>query len=136
MLKQAGLLGVAFFILSSAANAQDAANADNSIQLDPIYIDLGQSKIEAEKSGRAYTVITGEQLEQSQTRYVADALRQVPGFAVSRSGSYGGVTQVRVRGAEAHQELIVQSQVLGRRRSDAHDTLALVFAREPGLARG
>lgn len=107
MLKQAGLVGAAFLILGSAAKAQEATSADSSIQLDPIYIDLGQSKIEAEKSGRAYTVITGEQLEQSQTRYVADALRQVPGFAVSRTGSYGGVTQVRVRGAEGNHLLVM-----------------------------
>ncbi|MEP7452281.1 TonB-dependent receptor [Phyllobacterium sp. SB3] len=107
MLKQAGLVGAAFLILGGAAKAQETTSADGSIQLDPIYIDLGQSKIEAEKSGRAYTVITGEQLEQNQTRYVADALRQVPGFAVSRTGSYGGVTQVRVRGAEGNHLLVM-----------------------------
>ncbi len=107
MFKQTGIFGTAFLVFTSFAQAQDAISADGSIQLDPIYIDLGQSKIEAEKSGRAYTVITGEQLEQSQTRYVADALRQVPGFAVSRTGSYGGLTQVRVRGAESNHLLVM-----------------------------
>jgi vitamin B12 transporter len=107
MLKQAGLAWTLFLICGSVAAAQEATGADGSIQLDPVYIDLGQSKIEAEKSGRAYTVITGEQLEQNQTRYIADALRQVPGFAVSRTGSYGGATQVRVRGAEGNHLLVM-----------------------------
>lgn len=107
MLKQAGLATSALFIFAGMAGAQEATGADGSIQLDPITINLGQSQIDAQKSGRAYTVITGEQLEQNQTRYVADALRQVPGFAVSRAGSYGGLTQVRVRGAEANHLLVM-----------------------------
>ena len=37
----------------------------------------------------------------------ADALRLVPGFSVSRTGASGGLTQVRVRGAEGNQVLVV-----------------------------
>ena len=37
----------------------------------------------------------------------ADQLRAVPGVAVSRSGSVGGLTQVRLRGAEANHTLVL-----------------------------
>ncbi|MGE0283375.1 MAG: TonB-dependent receptor plug domain-containing protein, partial [Rhizobiaceae bacterium] len=93
------MAGVVSLALGGSVAAQE-------IQLDPIII-LGETEVEAENTGKAYTVITGEQLQQNQVRYVADALRQVPGFAVSRTGSYGGLTQVRVRGAEANHLLVM-----------------------------
>ena len=57
--------------------------------------------------GSASTVITGEELERRQIRHAADALRTVPGLAVSRSGGVGSQTQVRVRGAEANQLKVI-----------------------------
>ncbi|MGB3627246.1 MAG: TonB-dependent receptor [Henriciella sp.] len=41
------------------------------------------------------------------TPYIADELRAVPGVAVSRSGNVGGLTQVRLRGAEANHTLVL-----------------------------
>ncbi|MBL8581853.1 MAG: TonB-dependent receptor [Rhizobiaceae bacterium] len=79
----------------------------STINLDQILVTDGLTPVEQEKSGRAFTVLTGQQLQQNQVRYVADALRLVPGFSVSRSGSYGGLTQVRVRGAEANHLLVM-----------------------------
>jgi vitamin B12 transporter len=101
----AGALALA---LAAGAEAQEAATDANDVgQLDEILVTEGLTPVEQEKSGRAFTVISGKELEQNQVRYVADALRLVPGFAVSRSGSFGGVTQVRVRGAEANQLLVM-----------------------------
>ena len=53
------------------------------------------------------TLITGEQLQERQTRIVSDVLRDVPGLAVSRVGGIGGQTQVRVRGSEANHVLVL-----------------------------
>ncbi|MCG8494188.1 MAG: TonB-dependent receptor, partial [Sneathiellales bacterium] len=77
------------------------------VKLDEIVVSAGRTPVEAEKVGRAYTVITAEELEKKQTRYVADVLRQVPGLAVSRTGSFGGLTQVRVRGSEGNHVLVL-----------------------------
>lgn len=101
----AGALVLAF---ASAASGQEAGTDDENVTvLDPILVTDGLTPVEQEKSGRAFTVITGEQLEKNQVRYVADALRYVPGFSVSRTGSFGGQTQVRVRGAEANHLLVM-----------------------------
>lgn len=101
----AGALALA---LTGGADAQEPADQRNKVTtLDKILVTDGRTPIEQRKSGRAFTVITGEQLERNQVRYVADALRQVPGFAVSRTGSFGGFTQVRVRGAEANHLLVM-----------------------------
>ncbi|TIO05976.1 TonB-dependent receptor [Mesorhizobium sp.] len=100
----AGSLALA---LTGVADAQEQADQGKATMLDRILVTDGRTPIEQENSGRAFTVISGEQLEKNQVRYVADALRQVPGFAVSRSGSFGGLTQVRVRGAEANHLLVM-----------------------------
>ena len=39
--------------------------------------------------------------------YLADLLRDVPGFSVSQSGGIGAQTQIRVRGAEANHMLVL-----------------------------
>jgi len=75
--------------------------------LDDLVVTAGLLPIESEKLGRAHTVLTGADLEKNQYRYVADALRTVPGLAVSRTGSFGGLTQVRVRGSEANHVLVL-----------------------------
>ena len=100
----AGALALA---LTGIAEAQEEAENSKTTRLERLLVTDGRTPVEQEKSGRAFTVITGEQLEQRQVRYVADALRQVPGFAVSRTGTTGGFTQVRVRGAEGNHLLVM-----------------------------
>lgn len=49
-------------------------------------------------------IITAEQLEQRQTRDIADVLRDVPGVAVA---GVAGQTQIRLRGSEANHVLVL-----------------------------
>jgi vitamin B12 transporter len=60
-----------------------------------------------EKIGSAVTVVTGEQLRAQQVRHAADALRSLPGVAVSRTASPSSFTQVRIRGAEGNHTLVL-----------------------------
>lgn len=100
--------GAVALALTGAVEAQEnEPDSENVTLLDRILVTDGLTPVEQGKSGRAFTVITGEQLEKNQIRYVADALRYVPGFSVSRTGSYGGQTQVRVRGAEGNHLLVM-----------------------------
>lgn len=52
----------------------------------------------------SFTVITAQQLEQRQTRDIADVLRDVPGVAVA---GVPGQTQIRLRGSEANHVLVL-----------------------------
>ncbi|QYM72101.1 TonB-dependent receptor [Pseudochrobactrum sp. Wa41.01b-1] len=120
------VLGTALtvFSLGNAALAQE--KKQEPVQLKEILVTAGRTPIEEGKTGRAVTVITGKQLEQNQVRYVADALRMVPGFAVSRSGSKGGMTNIRVRGAEANHLLVMVDGVeMNAASGDAYDFGAL-----------
>ena len=100
------ILGTALTAFSFGS-AQAEEKKSEPVQLKEIIVTAGRTPIEEGKTGRAVTVITGKQLEQNQVRYVADALRMVPGFAVSRSGTKGGMTNIRVRGADTKHLLVM-----------------------------
>ena len=58
-------------------------------------------------AGSSVSVIDRKQIEARQSVFAVDLLQDVPGFAVSRSGGIGSQTQVRVRGGEANQVLVL-----------------------------
>lgn len=56
--------------------------------------------------GSSVTVLSNQDLQDRQTRVLSDALRDVPGVAVNRSGAVGDLTEVRIRGSESNQVLV------------------------------
>ena len=56
---------------------------------------------------RPPTVLTDDDIDARHAQHAADALRGLPGFALSRAGNRGGTTQARLRGAEANHVLTV-----------------------------
>jgi len=93
-----------------AGSAMPASAQQGPVELEGIVIEggtLSGEPADAATLGSATTVITGEELERRQIRHAGDALRTVPGVAVSRSGGVGSQTQVRVRGAEANQLKVI-----------------------------
>jgi vitamin B12 transporter len=57
--------------------------------------------------GSAFTVIRGEEIQRAGPSGVVEALRSVPGIGVVESGGPGGVTTLRIRGAEARHTLVL-----------------------------
>ena len=57
--------------------------------------------------GQAVTTLTRADIDRRQTTVLADLLATTPGVTVTRNGSIGGLTGVRIRGAEADQTLVV-----------------------------
>ncbi|MDB2438673.1 TonB-dependent receptor [Hellea sp.] len=53
------------------------------------------------------SVISETEIAARSQQYVSDLLRTLPGVAVNSSGPAGGLTQIRVRGAEANQVLVL-----------------------------
>lgn len=81
--------------------------AQEPLDLGTLVLSGGLTPIPGSAFGRASTVITAEELAAQNERYVADVLRTVPGLAVSRTGSFGGLTQVRIRGHEGNHTLVL-----------------------------
>ncbi len=95
-------------LLSASALALNTspAFADEARVLDPVEV-TGLRPVEADRATVSVTVLTGEDLAIRLSPNPADQLRAVPGAAISRSGSLGGLTQVRFRGAEANHTLVL-----------------------------
>lgn len=101
------LLTTATALALSMSGQAVAQSATAPMQLSAISVTANMTETPLGEVGSAVTVITGEELQQRQTQLVSDVLREVPGMAVSRTGGVGGPTQVRIRGAEGNQTLVL-----------------------------
>lgn len=91
--------------VAPSALAQTGLASANETDRDIVVITGSATPVEYEKLGQTLTVISGEVIEDQGYSYIADVLRQVPGVAVSQSGSAGSLTQVRTRGSEGNHTL-------------------------------
>ncbi|MGH7858164.1 MAG: TonB-dependent receptor, partial [Candidatus Binatia bacterium] len=97
-----GALGATF------ARAQDAGLAPaTEITMDRLVVTATGWESQMAETSPSISVVTGEQLERKQVTTVADALREVPGVAVSESGPRGSTTSVFLRGADSDQVLVL-----------------------------
>ena len=92
--------------LSLAGIAAGQSGAQ-TLELDEIVVSGGLTPLAAQALGRAVTVGSRETLEEEGVVYAVDALRSLPGIAVSRTGNPGGVTTVRLRGNEASHTMVL-----------------------------
>ncbi len=92
---------VSSLLLASTVNAADQTPSETMV------VTASRTPLPAKGVGSSISVITAEQIEDRHIQFTADLLRGVPGSAVNRSGSLGAFTQVRLRGAEANQVLIL-----------------------------
>ncbi|MBT8074216.1 MAG: TonB-dependent receptor, partial [Xanthomonadales bacterium] len=87
------------------------ALAEDILELEELVVTAGLQPVSLRDVASSVTVITREEIEQKQVKYLSDLLRDVPGFAVSQAGGAGSQTQIRVRGAEANQLLVLMDGV-------------------------
>ena len=93
--------------LAILASTSSFAQIETINDFDQIVVTGSRSPLAVRQLGSATTVITRDDIEKRQARYVTDMLRAVPGFAISHSGTTGSQTQVRVRGSEANHVLVL-----------------------------
>ncbi len=79
--------------------------AQDVTALDDILISGAMFPVEAKSYGRAYSVVTAEQIEARGVTDLAQALSGLPGVAVASSGP--GYTQIRLRGGESNHVLVL-----------------------------
>lgn len=95
------LMGASALVLNASL-----ASAEEARVLDPVEV-TGLRAVEIDRVTSSVSVLTEDDLAVRLSPNPADQLRAVPGVAVSRSGSVGGLTQVRMRGAEANHTLVL-----------------------------
>jgi vitamin B12 transporter len=83
------------------------AMADDESSAETVVVTASRVPVPTDQSGSAITVIDGAKLAAEQIPTIFDALRTVPGVAVSRTGILGSFSEIRIRGAEANQTLVL-----------------------------
>ncbi len=102
-------LGAAAITLAGGAHGQVSGEPDRpgeTVRFDTVIVS-GLRPVPASDITGSLTVLTGADLAVRDVPYLADELRAVPGVGVSRSGAVGGLTQIRLRGAEANHTLLL-----------------------------
>jgi vitamin B12 transporter len=87
-------------IMPAGAAGQRPAEPD-TFRLTPVVVTATRLPTVLAQVPGTVTVITGEELRQRNIRFVAEALRLVPGVSVVQSAGPGGLTSVFIRGGES-----------------------------------
>jgi vitamin B12 transporter len=86
-----------------AAMISDPAAAQETKRLEPVVVTATKLEEPVERLGATVTVISEDDLKLYNYQTVGDALRQVPGLEVQRSGGLGKLTSIRIRGTSPSQ---------------------------------
>ncbi len=70
-------------------------------------VTVSATPVSITEAGSSVSIITAEDIRIKNAATLHELLREVPGFAVSQSGSSGASTQLRVRGAEGNHVLVL-----------------------------
>jgi vitamin B12 transporter len=76
-------------------------------KVDPVVVTATMVDTPAEELGVALTVVTGEDFKTYHYSTLDDAFRNIPGVNVVQQGSYGKLSTLSIRGANASQVLIL-----------------------------
>ncbi|WP_374405155.1 TonB-dependent receptor plug domain-containing protein [Pelagerythrobacter sp.] len=103
------IIGTALTALAAPLAAQDSAGTFSEFRPEETQITVTATgtRIELEDTGQPITVIGEDEIESVQGADLTRVLERVPGLTFSRNGGPGAVTQVRVRGAEGEQLLVL-----------------------------
>ncbi len=118
---------IKWLLASTALLTQPISAQETYFALDEIIISSGLTPLEYVESGRSITVIEEEDISKNGETHLAQALRAVPGIAVTRSGSTGSLTEIRLRGNESNHTLVLIDGVeVSATASGAYDFGALL----------
>jgi hypothetical protein len=92
-------------LAGAAALAAISPEAPVAAPVEEVVVVANRIPVAASDSGRSVTVIPEAVIRDRQALVIPDLLASTPGVGVSRNGGPGGVTAVRIRGAEAEQTL-------------------------------
>jgi len=81
--------------------------AQETKKVDPVVVTATTVDTPAQQLGVALTVVTGEDFKTYHYATLDDAFRSIPGVSVQQQGSYGKLSTLSIRGANASQVLIL-----------------------------
>ena len=92
---------------SAWALAPPIAAQEDAFSLEGLVVTASPTPRPVDAVASHVTVLSGDRLRALGVRSLADALRDVPGVAVVRNGSFGAVTSIFLRGGESDYTLVL-----------------------------
>lgn len=102
----------ALALSATPAFAQGEYESTNNEENNVIIVTGTRFETPIDQVGRSVSVITAEDFDIRQQRFLYDALNAAPGVQVIRSGSFGALTSVSLRGLPSDQTLVIQDGVV------------------------
>jgi vitamin B12 transporter len=81
--------------------------ADGPVKMEPVVVTATRIEEKISEQASSVSVVTREQLDLSVSGLVGDALQGLPGVDVQRKGSPGGMENIKIRGGQASQTLVL-----------------------------
>jgi vitamin B12 transporter len=100
-------LSVCVVLLSCLIASTTHAQSEDVIETREVVVSATKTEIPITQVTSAVEVIRGEELEQKKIKMVVDALRLAQGLSVFQSGGPGTVVNVRMRGAQSRDTLVM-----------------------------
>lgn len=94
-------------VLTILLAAVASAEAQETKSVEPVVVTATTVATPAQQLGVTLSVIPGEDFQTYQYPAVDDAFRNIPGVTVTQQGSYGKLSTLSIRGANANQVLIL-----------------------------
>jgi len=91
----------------TACFGSDARAQSNSNMLPDLVVTADRTAEPISRTGSAISVVSGETVATSNGASLVDALRNVPGLDITESGGPGSTTNIRMRGANTGQTLVM-----------------------------
>src|SRR5215470_17774930 len=85
------------------AAATAVAETDDTRKIDPVIVTATKIETPREEIGASVSVVNGDDFPTYHYPSVDEAMRNVPGLEITRSGSYGKLSTLTIRGANANQ---------------------------------
>ena len=105
-----GAVVMTVLTVAGVAAAQDTKPQDTKPEaqkVDPVVVTATTVPTPTQQLGVSLNVITGEEFKTYHYSTVDDAFRNIPGVSVTQQGSYGKLSTLSIRGANASQVLIL-----------------------------
>jgi vitamin B12 transporter len=103
----ASMAGVVPLILCAQQACAQSSTTSTGTSLDEVVVVANRAPEPLSKVGNSVTVLTDQDIEQSQATITSDLLAQTPGITVARTGGVGQPTSVFIRGAESDQTVVI-----------------------------
>jgi vitamin B12 transporter len=94
-------------VLMAILAAAAPVAAQETKKVDPVVVTATTVETPTEQLGVALSVVTGEDIKTYHYPSLDDAFRNIPGVSVQKSGGYGKLSTMTIRGANANQVLIL-----------------------------